>query len=120
MSSLALPPRYRNIPALESLQSRAQGLMKRNRELKQETKGSVGTMESVGLTQLGAALTGVGMARGWTEGSLGMVGGALAAFGIAFGQSAAVHVANGVLCPLTAGMAAKWYATSVAGTPAGV
>lgn len=115
MSAMQLPARYQNVPSLTAMQSRLQKVTGRNRELSREVKGSVGTLESVGLTQLGAALSGVGMARGWSEGTLGIAGGVIAGIGIATGQSAAVHIANGILAPITAMASAKWYANTMMG-----
>jgi hypothetical protein len=111
-TALAVPTKYQGVPAFQRLAERSQTLMRQNRRLREETKGSVGTVEAVGFTQLGAALAGVTQARGWSEGAVGAAGGALAIAGIMLEQPSMVHVANGVLAPLTAMAAAKWYTNS--------
>lgn len=110
MSALDLPSRYRGTPSLDALSDRAKQLMGQNRELKRENRGKVGPIEAVAFTQIGAALCGVGMARGLDHGALGIAGGVLAGVGWATGQTSMIHAANGVLAPLTAGIALKWYA----------
>jgi hypothetical protein len=102
MSALAqLPPKYASIPSVRSLASRVDSLSLRNRALKQEGGASTASMvETSAATFGGAALAGLALGKGWSDVSVGVMGGAAAAIGVFTGQKALLHVANGILCPL--------------------
>jgi hypothetical protein len=105
---LAISPKYASVPSIQKMQERYTSLTRKNADLRDEVKGKVGTVESVGFTQLGAGLAGIASAYGWSEGTMGVVGAVVAMGGLWLGQPTAVHLSNGFLAPLTFAATQKW------------
>lgn len=113
MNSL-VPSKYANIPSIRRLEDRLKNARRTNGELREKTENSVGTLEALGFTQVGAGLCGVAMSRDLSEGAIGAIGATAAAAGWFLNQPSLVTVASGFLAPLTAGMVARYVASNAA------
>lgn len=105
-----VPAKFRSVPSIERLGTALEKARTQNRRLRTESGSKVDLIESTAASAAGAAMCGIAMSRGWTEGALGVAGGGLVVVGLFTGQSALIHMANGFMAPMIAGAALKWAA----------
>lgn len=103
-----LPRNIQSLPSVQSLAGRYELAQRQNSVMRKDAKNTVPTLEAVGATAVGAAISGVLQGKGFSETTIGMAGVGAVVAGLFLNQPTMVHAGNGVLCPVIAELSRKW------------